>query len=190
MIDRQIAREVAEAEAKRKKALPQSTIPTVKTQAETQAADAELAEIKKQAKEDVAKKNTPRVRPLSESKAIETGANFISETFMFMVAGSIILFESWRSRRKEASRREDVSDRLDRLEKEKEELREKVEILNGLLEEKAEQDRTDRGPSPSERQDIPTTTGKVDDKGAGVVVRANTSNTGEAKKEAPEKQNE
>jgi myosin-1 len=56
------------------------------------------------------------VRPLTEAKAIETGANFISETFLFCVAGAAIVFEYWRSKRKESSRRDEVSDRLDQIE--------------------------------------------------------------------------
>ncbi|KAI9828902.1 MAG: hypothetical protein M1826_005825 [Phylliscum demangeonii] len=54
----------------------------------------------------------PRIRPLTEAKAIDTGATFISEAFLFFVGGSLILFEAWRSRRKENTRREDVADRL------------------------------------------------------------------------------
>lgn len=57
-----------------------------------------------------------RIRPLSEAKAIDSGANFISESFLFAVAGSLIFFEAFRSRRKENSRREDVADRLAELE--------------------------------------------------------------------------
>jgi hypothetical protein len=56
------------------------------------------------------------VRPLTEAKAIETGANFISETFLFCVAGAAIVFEYWRSKRKESTRRDEVSDRLDQIE--------------------------------------------------------------------------
>ncbi|RPB14289.1 hypothetical protein P167DRAFT_534131 [Morchella conica CCBAS932] len=58
----------------------------------------------------------PRVRPLSEAKAIESGANFISELFLFIVAGSLILAEQIRSRRKEAGRRDVIAERLDLLE--------------------------------------------------------------------------
>ncbi|CUS11059.1 unnamed protein product [Tuber aestivum] len=61
-------------------------------------------------------KKPPRIRPLSENKAIENGANFISEFFLFSVAGGLILFEQIRSRRKEASRRDMVTDRLEELE--------------------------------------------------------------------------
>ena len=58
----------------------------------------------------------PRIRPLSEAKAIDSGANFISESFLFLVAGSLIVLESWRSRRKENIRKEDVAERLAELE--------------------------------------------------------------------------
>jgi len=61
-------------------------------------------------------KKPPRIRPLSENKAIENGANFISEFFLFSVAGGLILLEQIRSRRKEASRRDMVADRLEELE--------------------------------------------------------------------------
>ncbi|KAF8245887.1 hypothetical protein K440DRAFT_462671, partial [Wilcoxina mikolae CBS 423.85] len=61
----------------------------------------------------------PRIRPLSERKAIDAGANFISEAFLFAVAGGLILFENVRSRRKEASRRDTVRERLELLENRK-----------------------------------------------------------------------
>lgn len=60
--------------------------------------------------------HTYHIRPLSESKAIDRGATFISEFFLFAVAGSLILFESVRSRRKETSRQDIVTERLERLE--------------------------------------------------------------------------
>lgn len=41
-----------------------------------------------------------KIRPLNDNKAIENGANFISEAFIFGVAGSLILYESYRSRKK------------------------------------------------------------------------------------------
>lgn len=58
----------------------------------------------------------PRVRPLSESKAIESGANFISEFFLFAVAGSLILAEQIRVRRKAANMRDVIAERLELLE--------------------------------------------------------------------------
>lgn len=54
-------------------------------------------------------------RKLIEAKAIDTGANFISEAFLFSVAGGLILAESYRSRRSAANRRDVVDDRLEEL---------------------------------------------------------------------------
>lgn len=110
-IEKQAAREAADAAAKKHK----QSIPTVKTEAQTLAGERATKE-KIKAPEASKAASKPRIRPLSEAKAIETGANFISEAFLFGVAGSLIIFESWRSRRKENTRREDVADRLGDLE--------------------------------------------------------------------------
>ena len=67
------------------------------------------------------------VRPLNESKAIDSGAKLISEAFLFGVAGGLIVFESWRSRRKENARREGVADAIEALQSEVEELRSLLE---------------------------------------------------------------
>lgn len=110
-IDRQIAKEVAAAEAARKKA----QAPTVKTEAEMKAEEAlsekEKAAIKKKA--EAAHK--PRIRPLSEAKAIETGANFVAETFIFSVGIGVIVFEQWRQRRKARNQRDDIREDLEEL---------------------------------------------------------------------------
>lgn len=42
--------------------------------------------------------NKIKVRPLNDKKAIENGANFLLEFFIFLVAGLLILYESYRSR--------------------------------------------------------------------------------------------
>ncbi len=110
-IERQAAKEAAEAQAKKHK----HAVPTAKTEAETIAEDA-AAKNKDKKAEKTPPAPQPRIRPLSEAKAIDTGANFISEAFLFLVGGGLIFFESWRSRRKETSRREDISDRLSDLE--------------------------------------------------------------------------
>jgi hypothetical protein len=68
-------------------------------------------------------KGLSHVRPLNEAKAIDSGANFISESFLFSVAGGLIVFESWRSRKKEQNRREGVADAIEALQKEVEDLR-------------------------------------------------------------------
>jgi hypothetical protein len=111
--DNTATRKQAEAAAEAKKHIP--TSPTVKTEAATKAEEEAVLKAKAAA-EEAAKPHHYRIRPLSESKAIESGANFISESFLFMVAGGLILFESWRSRRKEGTRREGVEDRLAELE--------------------------------------------------------------------------
>ncbi|KAK6541235.1 hypothetical protein TWF694_008602 [Orbilia ellipsospora] len=81
------------------------------------------------------KASTPHIRPLSDSKAIENGANFISEFFLFSVAGGLILFETLRSRKKESERRDEVAERLQNLEEVDEIWRRKVEALERRLDE-------------------------------------------------------
>jgi optic atrophy 3 protein len=110
-IEKQAAREAADAAAKKAKL----SIPTVKTEAQT-LADEKATKEKARAPDLPKPASKPRIRPLSEAKAIESGATFISEAFLFGVAGSLIVFEAWRSRRKENNRREDIADRLNDLE--------------------------------------------------------------------------
>ncbi|KAJ5708541.1 hypothetical protein N7488_008342 [Penicillium malachiteum] len=120
----------AAAEAEAKKYVP--TSPTAKTESETKAEEHALAKAKAVA-EEAAKPRPYRIRPLTESKAIESGANFISETFLFLVAGGLIVFESWRSRRKESTRREGVEDRLAELEQSEKTAREALVALEKEL---------------------------------------------------------
>jgi optic atrophy 3 protein len=128
-IEKQAAREAADAAAQKHK----HPIPTVKTEAET-VADEKAAKEKAKAAESPKPASKPRIRPLSEAKAIESGATFISEAFLFGVAGSLIIFESWRSRRKENTRREDVADRLADLEEsERAERRALIELEREVL---------------------------------------------------------
>ncbi|MCJ1262206.1 hypothetical protein MMC22_002076 [Lobaria immixta] len=113
-IEKQVAREAAEAQAKKHKL----DIPTVKTEAQTKADEAAAIRAKEKGpdKPRVPAILKPKIRPLSESKAIDSGATFVSEGFLFLVGISLILFENWRSRRKENTRREDVADRISELE--------------------------------------------------------------------------
>jgi len=78
------------------------------------------------------------IRPLSEAKAIENGANLLAEGFLFAVAAGLIVGESWRSSRKEGRRREGVDEQL-------EELKERVSHLESLLEDVKEDGRTQAG---------------------------------------------
>lgn len=110
-LERQAARDAAKREAEKKK----SQIPTVKTEAQAKAEE-EAAQKEKDLEEKDKHPPKPKIKPLSEAKAIESGANFISETFLFGVAAGLILFESWRSGRKEKNRRNEVADRLADLE--------------------------------------------------------------------------
>jgi hypothetical protein len=101
-IERQAAKEAAEAQAKKHKHIIDGK------------------EVIKDASKDAVEKPKasakPKIRPLTEAKAIDRGATFLSEAFLFCVAGGLVVFESVRSRRKENSRREDVSERLQELE--------------------------------------------------------------------------
>ncbi|KAF8261420.1 optic atrophy 3-like protein [Lactarius quietus] len=72
---------------------------------------------------------TRHVRPLSETRAIENGANFLAEGFLFAVAAALILGESWRSARSEARRRAGVGDKLEGLQVRVGELVERLERL-------------------------------------------------------------
>lgn len=108
--DDSVARRRAEAEAAVRKFKP--TTPTVKTEAEAKAEEEAIARAQQAASEATKPAPKPHIRPLSEAKAIESGAGFISETFLFLVAGGLIVFETVRARRKESTRREDVEERL------------------------------------------------------------------------------
>ncbi|KAL1924811.1 uncharacterized protein VTP21DRAFT_4465 [Calcarisporiella thermophila] len=52
------------------------------------------------------------IRPLSENKAVEMGANFISESILFSVAAGLILAENARSRKANKDRRNLVNDNI------------------------------------------------------------------------------
>lgn len=125
-IDRQIARELKEAEKKRQ----QDAIPTVKTEAEVIAEEAEKKEERKHVEQHVKSSiKPPRIRPLSEAKAIDSGANFIAETFLFIVAGGLILLEAWRRDRKDKKQDADVNQKLEEAEKEREEMKVQMALL-------------------------------------------------------------
>ena len=79
MVERQIERELKEAE----------------TKAHEEARKGRGQQFKEHVK---AEQTPPRIRPLSGFKAIETGANFISETFVFLVTAEASVFKSWRPR--------------------------------------------------------------------------------------------
>ncbi|KAH9890490.1 OPA3-domain-containing protein [Cubamyces lactineus] len=76
------------------------------------------------------------VRPLSETKAIENGANALAEGFLFSVAAALIIAETWRSSRNQTKRRDAVDDSLDTLKADVEELHKRLDTLSRTYEER------------------------------------------------------
>lgn len=60
-------------------------------------------------------------------RAVQNGANFLAESFLFSVAAGLVLGETYRSSRKEKNRRDDVRERLEGLEEEMKRVREGLE---------------------------------------------------------------
>ena len=94
-IEKQAAREAAEAQAKKHRhdldeTSSSSTKEKDKDKDSTKSSSTETRAVK------VAK---PKIRPLSEAKAIDAGANFVSETFLLLVGAALIVGEQWRRKR-------------------------------------------------------------------------------------------
>ncbi|KAJ1941013.1 hypothetical protein EC988_006874 [Linderina pennispora] len=70
-----------------------------------------------------------RIRPLNDTRAVDAGANFLGEAFIFSVAVSLIFAEQLRSRNQARKQRNAVDDRLDKLEMESTEAKEEVQRL-------------------------------------------------------------
>ncbi|KZT74082.1 OPA3-domain-containing protein [Daedalea quercina L-15889] len=81
------------------------------------------------------------VRPLSETRAIENGANALAEGFLFSVAAALILAETWRSSRNQTKRRDKVDDQLEELDSKVMALTERTESLQRLYEERWEEEK-------------------------------------------------
>jgi hypothetical protein len=128
-IERQIAKEAAEHKAKTARKAAEAEIPTVRTKAQAEAAEAAEKAEKENPSAPPAKRK-PKIRPLSEAKAIDSGANFISEGFLFSVGLGLIVFETARSRRKENKRRDDVAERIAELEAREGVLTERLESVD------------------------------------------------------------
>ena len=129
VINRQIQKEAEAAEARRR----QAEAPTVMTEAQMK----EHARMTEEEKKKIRESHKPRIRPLSESKAIEAGANFLSEAFIFGVGAAIIVFESWRSGRKEKGRRNEITERLDTQQEKMSDLEAEIRRLRAENEEMA-----------------------------------------------------
>jgi hypothetical protein len=74
-------------------------------------------------------------------RAIENGANALAEGFLFSVAASLIIAETWRSSRSSSKRREDVDDQLDDLSASVTQLVKRVDDMAARLEESWEYER-------------------------------------------------
>jgi hypothetical protein len=125
VIDRQIKKELQVAEAARQKA----AMPTVKTEAEMKAEEAMTEKEKEAIRKKAEERTKPRIRPLSEQKAIEMGANFAAETFIFAVGIAVILVEQWRQRRKARNARDDIREDLEEVQNELKAVRAELEDM-------------------------------------------------------------
>lgn len=74
--------------------------------------------------------NKIKVRPLNDTKAIDSGANFLSETFIFSVAGLLIFYESYRSRKKLATEKRNVKNDINELQDDIEEVKSLLKLLS------------------------------------------------------------
>lgn len=55
------------------------------------------------------------VRPLDEQKAIEVGANFLGETLVFIVAGTVLILDQTVSAQKEQVRRAVIEEKFNQI---------------------------------------------------------------------------
>jgi optic atrophy 3 protein len=67
------------------------------------------------------------VRPLDEQRAIELGANFLGETLVFLVAGTVLILDQTVSAQKEYARRQVIEAKFSQLFNEIEVLKEGLE---------------------------------------------------------------
>ncbi|KAG0052369.1 hypothetical protein BGZ83_002708 [Gryganskiella cystojenkinii] len=79
------------------------------------------------------------IRPLNDARAVEMGANFLSEAFIFGVAGSLIILENARTRMNARDRKNHVDDTLDNLLLITEELREELKQVEVTTSEKLQE---------------------------------------------------
>ena len=73
------------------------------------------------------------IKPLKEDKAVETGAELLGELFIYAVASSFLLFEYWRSSRREAKIDAEQDKDIDVLQLEVVELTRTLAIMNDRI---------------------------------------------------------
>jgi len=69
------------------------------------------------------------VRPLDEQKAIEVGANFLGETLVFIVAGTVLILDQTVSAQKEQARRQVIEEKFNQIFKEIDEIKSEITQL-------------------------------------------------------------
>ena len=102
-------------------------------------------------------------KPLSEERAVEMGSEIIGEAFLYSVAAAYIVFEYWRSTRKD-KRHEEVQNReisdlhlqTQRLEGQVAQLQLTLESLKTELGTHLESGNNDRSSSSNEHSDKPS----------------------------------
>ncbi|KAH6562362.1 hypothetical protein BASA50_006554 [Batrachochytrium salamandrivorans] len=62
------------------------------------------------------KTGAQHIRPLNDAKAVEVGANFMSESLLFLIAALTILGETWRTSRNTKNRSIALDESVDGLE--------------------------------------------------------------------------
>ena len=135
-------REQRAAEEKKKKA----EAPTVRTAEEQKKHDEDKARGEKADNDGKKKEEKPqkvKIRPLSDARAIELGANFFSEAFIFGVAVALLLLENYRRGMEASSRQDEVAERLEGLEAQVERLQKEhnlpeLEALNEKIKQSKE----------------------------------------------------
>ncbi|KAI0492190.1 hypothetical protein KFK09_026456 [Dendrobium nobile] len=75
------------------------------------------------------------VRPLNEEKAVQAAADLIGELFVFLVAGSALIFEVQRSARSEARKEEARKQEIEAMKHREEDLAKELELLKQKLNE-------------------------------------------------------
>ncbi|KAK3043353.1 hypothetical protein RJ639_002655 [Escallonia herrerae] len=69
------------------------------------------------------------IRPLNEEKAVQAAADLLGELFIFMVAGTAVIFEVQRSSRAEARKEELRKQELEAMKQRDEDLAREIELL-------------------------------------------------------------
>ena len=73
------------------------------------------------------------IKPLKEDKAVEVGAELLGDLFIYAAASTVLLLEYWRSSRKEALIDVEQDRDIDILQKELNEVKQTLHILNDRI---------------------------------------------------------